>query len=131
MDQQLQLSTASAFLFKTSSFGCLLFTNSIKIHWVPGRLFTDQSSGNGDNLDSWEKLFAPIHSLYVVEIVVLQLFPLQLECICDKTRLRGPRLWAQDHLHWYLKSLEFNCMDEVKSKRQTQDSTINNVFLFH
>lgn len=65
-----------------------------------------------------EKLFAPIHSLYVVEIVVLQLFPLQLERICDKTGLGGPRLWTQMHLHRNLKSLEFNYMDEKRRGRE-------------
>lgn len=58
------------------------------------------------------ELFAPIHSLYVVEIMVLQLFPLQLERICDETGLGGPRLWTQMHLHRNLKSLEFNYMNE-------------------
>lgn len=58
------------------------------------------------------KSFATIHSLYVVEIVVLQLFPLQLESICNKTGLRGPWFWTQMDHHWNLKSLEFNYMDE-------------------
>lgn len=72
----------------------------------------------------WEELFSPVHSLYVVQIVVLQLFPLQLERICDETCLGGPRLRTQMYLHWDLKSLEFNCKDEKNRGRKQWCSSI-------
>lgn len=54
------------------------------------------------------ELFAPIHSLYVLKVVIFQFFPLQLERVCDQTRLRGPWVGAQMHLQWNLKPLEFD-----------------------
>lgn len=39
-------------------------------------------------------LLPPIHSLDVMEIVVLQLFSFQLEGVGDQACLRRPRLWA-------------------------------------
>lgn len=47
--------------------------------------------------------------------MVLQLFPLQLERICDKTCLGGPRLWTQMHFHWNLESLEFNYSEKEEN----------------
>lgn len=61
-------------------------------------------------------LLPSIHSLYVRQIVVLQLFPLQLERICDETSLRCPRLWTQMDFNWNLKPLEFNYMGEQRKK---------------
>lgn len=120
MDEQLQLSTATAFLFKTFSFGHLWFTNNVKTpNGLQEYYLQNQNSGYGDNGDFWvklSKLFASIHSLYVVKIVVLQLFPLQLERIRNKTCLGRPRLWTQMHLHRNLKSLKFNCVDEKKKR---------------
>lgn len=56
--------------------------------FVTRGIFTHQNRGYGESSNSWVvwacwKLLPPIHSLYVMEIVVLQLFPLQLERICD------------------------------------------------
>ncbi len=53
-------------------------------------------------------LLVAIHSFDVVEIVVLQFFPLQFECVRHQACFRGPRLWAQMDHNWYLKALEFN-----------------------
>lgn len=57
-------------------------------------------------------LFATVHSFYMVEIVVLQLLPPQLERVCDEAGLGRPRLRAEMHLQWNLKSLEFNFTGE-------------------
>ena len=50
----------------------------------------------------------PVHSLYVVEIVVLQLLPLQLEGVCDQACLWGPRLRTQVDLQGNLKPLQLD-----------------------
>lgn len=46
-----------------------------------------------------------VHPLYVVEIVVLQLLPLELEGVCDQTGFRGPWFRTQVDLQWNLKPL--------------------------
>lgn len=106
-------------LFKIFLLGCLWWTNGIQV-------------GTMKFIYSWKQwwswgpvkyngiLFATVHSLYVVEIVVLQFFPPQLERICNKACLGGPRLWAEMHLHWNLKSLEFNCIGK-QTKRCSVD----------
>lgn len=90
-----------------------------------------ENSGYGDNEDSRVKLvalFPPVHSLYVVEIVVLQFFPLELERICDQTCLRGPGFRTQMHLDWNLKPLEFN-YTVGKRKRRTLKGYLNGLLL--
>ena len=68
-----------------------------------------QKTSNGE---SWVGLarssLAPVHPLDVVEIVVLQLLPLQLEGVRDQARLGGPRLWAQVDLQGDLKPLQLD-----------------------
>lgn len=59
-------------------------------------------------------LLAAIHSFDVIEIVVLQLLPLQFECICHQTCFRGPRLWTQMDHDWYFKTLQFSWNDKKK-----------------
>lgn len=54
-------------------------------------------------------LLSPVHSLDGVEIVVLQLLPLQLEGVGDQPCLWRPRVGAQVDLHRDLKALEFCC----------------------
>lgn len=116
------------FLFKTL-FGCLWFTNSKKI----------PSGYQEDYLQiktvvmGMKMLFAPVHSLYVMQIVVLQLSPLQLERICDKACLGGPWLSTQMHFHWNLKSLEFNCYekDGTDSVQWNQNSFFSTKILAH
>lgn len=54
-------------------------------------------------------LFAPVHSLNVMEIVVFQFLSLQFKSIRDQACFRGPRLWTQVNLHRDLKTLKFNC----------------------
>lgn len=59
-------------------------------------------------LDQMVALLPSVHSLYISLKVILQLLPLQFECICHQASLRGPGLWAQTHFHWDLKTLQFD-----------------------
>lgn len=73
----------------------------------------------GETRNRYSQSLPPIHSLNVMQVVVLQLFPLQLEGVGDQTRLWRPRVRTQMHLHWNLKSLKFYCFREEKNKNKT------------
>lgn len=119
MTEQLQLSTATAFFVQD------IFIWTHVVHKQQSKplnesqecysIYKNLNSGCGGDGDFWltlSKLFPAIHSLYVVNIVVLQFLPLQLERIRNQTCLGRPRLWTKMHLHWNLKSLKFNCVGE-------------------
>lgn len=134
MDRQLRLSIASAFLFESFHFVRRWCTNSIKSpmgHWSNYLQIKNSDYGcNRDSQVNLEQLFASVHSLYVVEIVVLQLFPLQFKCICDEACLRGPRLWTQMNFNWNLKPLEFNYSDEKERRNRRRYSAMNDLPFF-
>lgn len=128
MDEQLRLPTTSVFSCFSFFFFLFLVVQDIFIwtsvvHEQHLNTFGYQEN-KLHNKTRWRNrnenetsLFASIHSLYVVLIVVSELFPLQLERVCDETRLGSPRLRTKMHLHWNLKSLEFN----YTLKRRTQE----------
>lgn len=66
----------------------------------------------------WFYLFATVHSLDVVEIVVLQLLSFQLKRIRDQAGFRSPRVWAEANFYWDLKALQ---LDYKKKKKKNMN----------